>query len=196
VERRGDRAADAAAVPVGVGEAVPVDLRGLEATDEYPRGPVGSGCDRRAGLRDDSPEGFIFGNFYRQYVSLTVLERAPGPQDHTIRIWIARGHPFAIKIPAFTPPNARRVRSTAPRQRRAKRNCSPHEVAAAQRHLLPPSQSSRVYFISTFMADHQISEADLRPRGPPSGRAHLARGQGCNRCRDSSGAGVRAFGRP
>src|SRR5438067_743478 len=44
------------------------------------------------------------------------------------------------------------------------------------------------------MADHQISEADLRPRGPPSGRAHLARGQGCNRCRDSSGAGVRAFG--
>jgi len=44
------------------------------------------------------------------------------------------------------------------------------------------------------VADHQISEADLRPRGPPSGRARLALGEGCNRCRDSSGAGVRAFG--
>ena len=130
VERRGDRAADAAAVPVGVGEAVPVGPRGLEATDEYPRGPVGSGRDRRAGLRDDSPEGFIFGDFYGQQM-LTVLERAPGPEDHTLRIWIARGHPFGIKIPAFTPPNARRARSTTPRERRAKRNRSPHEVAAA-----------------------------------------------------------------
>ena len=140
VERRGDRAADAAAIPVGVDEAVPVRPRGLEATDEYPRGPVGRGRDRCAGLRDDSPEGFIFGDFYRQQVPLTVLEPAPGPQDHTIRIWIARGHAFGIKIPAFTPPNARGARRAAPRQRRAKRSCSPHEVAAAQRHLLPPSQ--------------------------------------------------------
>src|SRR5215831_15579984 len=33
-QRRGDRPADAAAVPLSIGEAVPVDVRGLEMTDQ------------------------------------------------------------------------------------------------------------------------------------------------------------------
>src|SRR5262249_1507409 len=38
--RRGDRTADAAAVPLSIGEAVPVDARRLEMTDQHARRPV------------------------------------------------------------------------------------------------------------------------------------------------------------
>src|SRR3954465_8430904 len=38
--RRGYRPADAAAVPLSVGEAVPVDARGLEMTDQHARRPI------------------------------------------------------------------------------------------------------------------------------------------------------------
>ena len=41
-QRRGDRAADAAAVSVCVGEAVPVDARRLETADQHARRPVRS----------------------------------------------------------------------------------------------------------------------------------------------------------
>ena len=37
---RGDRPADAAAVPVAIGEAVPVDARMLEMTDQHARRPI------------------------------------------------------------------------------------------------------------------------------------------------------------
>src|SRR4026209_2886763 len=36
-QRRGDRPADAAPVPLAVSEAIPVDARGLEMTDQHPR---------------------------------------------------------------------------------------------------------------------------------------------------------------
>src|SRR5262245_908480 len=37
---RGDRPADAATVPLSIGEAVPVDARRLEMTDQYARRPI------------------------------------------------------------------------------------------------------------------------------------------------------------
>jgi hypothetical protein len=37
---RGDRPADAATVPVSIGEAIPVDARRLEMTDQHARGPI------------------------------------------------------------------------------------------------------------------------------------------------------------
>src|SRR5436305_2330962 len=39
-QRRGDRPADAAAVPLSIGEAVPVDARRLEVTDQHARRPI------------------------------------------------------------------------------------------------------------------------------------------------------------
>src|SRR5436305_11672878 len=39
-QRRGDRPADAAAVPLSIGEAVPVDARRLEMTDQHARRPI------------------------------------------------------------------------------------------------------------------------------------------------------------
>ena len=38
---RGDRSADAAAVPLAIGEAIPVGARRLEAADQHSRRPVG-----------------------------------------------------------------------------------------------------------------------------------------------------------
>src|SRR3954453_21717978 len=39
-QRRGDRPADAAAVPFSIGEAVPVDSRRLEMTDQHASRPI------------------------------------------------------------------------------------------------------------------------------------------------------------
>src|SRR5579884_441134 len=39
-QRRGDRPADAAAVPLSIGEAVPVDARRLEMTYQHARRPI------------------------------------------------------------------------------------------------------------------------------------------------------------
>ena len=39
-KRRGDRPADAATVPVSIGEAVPIDTRRLEMTDQHARRPI------------------------------------------------------------------------------------------------------------------------------------------------------------
>src|SRR5690349_12263267 len=39
-ERSGDRPADAATVPLSIGEAVPVDARRLEMTDQHTRRPI------------------------------------------------------------------------------------------------------------------------------------------------------------
>src|SRR5215471_18619281 len=39
-QRRGDRPADAATIPLSIGEAVPVDARRLEMTDQHARRPI------------------------------------------------------------------------------------------------------------------------------------------------------------
>src|SRR5215471_3771030 len=46
-ERRGDRPADAAAVALSIGEAVPVDARRLEMADQHARRPIRFRRDRR-----------------------------------------------------------------------------------------------------------------------------------------------------
>src|SRR4029079_13797323 len=49
-QRRGDRPADAAAVALSIGEAVPVDARRLEMTDQHARRPIRFRRDRRGRL--------------------------------------------------------------------------------------------------------------------------------------------------
>jgi hypothetical protein len=62
--RRGERAADAAAVAVVVGEAVPVFGGGLEAGRHEAAGPVGVGGDFGLSAHDDVVECLILRDFH------------------------------------------------------------------------------------------------------------------------------------
>src|ERR1700712_3227421 len=84
VERRGDRPADAAAVAVGVGEAVPVDMGRLEPADEHPRRPVGSRGDGGRGVGNDAAERLVFRDLDGEQVALPLLERPAGPLYHPL----------------------------------------------------------------------------------------------------------------
>ena len=59
--RRCDRAANAAAVSVGVGKPIPVGVRGFESANQNARGPVRGARDRRLRVRNDSAECLILG---------------------------------------------------------------------------------------------------------------------------------------
>src|SRR5262245_7943941 len=101
--RRGDRPADAATVPLSIGEAVPVDARRLEMTDQHARRPIRFRGDRRGRLCDDPPEGLILGNLDREHTSAARLERPPSPEDHARRIGIAGRDALRIKLAALLP---------------------------------------------------------------------------------------------
>ena len=78
VERGGDRPADAAAIPVGIGETVPIDMRGLQARDQDSRRPIGIRADGRAGVSDDAVEGFV--------AVYSVAEDGPDTTAHLLRL--------------------------------------------------------------------------------------------------------------
>ena len=102
-QRRGDRAADAAPVPISVGEAVPVDSRRLEMTDQHARRPIRFGRDRRRRPGDDAPERIVLGHFQREHAPAARFERPPRPQDDAARIGIAGRDALGIKIAPLTP---------------------------------------------------------------------------------------------
>ena len=83
-ERRGDRPADAAAVSLSIGEAVPVDARRLEMTDQHARRPIRFRGDRRGRLCDDPPERFVLGDLDREHTPAARLERPPSPEDDAL----------------------------------------------------------------------------------------------------------------
>ena len=115
------RAADAAAVPFGIGEAVPIDVGGLQLADEHPRGPVRSRRHRRGSSRDHVSKRLIFGDFDDQDLTASALIRAPRPQDHAVRVGIARSNAFGIVLPVFTPVRAGGMYPSAPCQAGAHR---------------------------------------------------------------------------
>src|SRR6185437_8830850 len=56
---RGDRPADAATVPLCIGETVPVDAGRFEMTDQHARRPIRFRRDGRGRFGDDAAEGII-----------------------------------------------------------------------------------------------------------------------------------------
>src|SRR5882757_7983314 len=100
---RGDRPADAATVPLSIGEAVPVDARRLEMTDQHARRPIRFRGHRRGRLGDDSPERIILGNLHREQTSAAGLERPPSPEDNAARIGIAGRDALRIKVAPLMP---------------------------------------------------------------------------------------------
>ena len=76
--------------PVGVGEAIPVDARRLEAADEHAASPVGGRGDRSGGGGDDVREGLVFGDLDGQARSGAAVGRVAGPQQNAVAVRICR----------------------------------------------------------------------------------------------------------
>jgi len=109
IMRRGrQRAADAAAIAVGIGEAIPVLARGFEAADEHAAGPVRVGCDGGFFDRDDVGEIGVFGHFEIERSGLGGVRRVARPQHHAVEGRIARGDPFAKRLAMLAPFRSRR----------------------------------------------------------------------------------------
>ncbi|HKW00660.1 MAG TPA: hypothetical protein VJN96_12595 [Vicinamibacterales bacterium] len=102
-ERRGDRPSDAAPVPFWISEAVPVDARRLEMTDQHARRPIRLRRDGRGRFGDDPAERLIFGHLHCEHVPAARLERPPSPEDHARRIGIAGRDALGIKVAPLIP---------------------------------------------------------------------------------------------
>ena len=137
-QRRGDRAADPAAVSVGVGEPIPVSARRLEAADENARSPVRGARDRRLRVRNDPAECLILGHLDGQELACALGKRTPRPQDDAVRIGIARGDPLGIEITPLLPVDTRTSGRSDPCERSTDCCCSFEKGSAADRHRLTP----------------------------------------------------------
>ncbi len=138
-QRRGDRAADPAAVSVGVGEPIPVSARRLESANQNARGPVRGAGDRRLRVRNDSAEGLILGYLDGQELACVLGERMPRPQDDAVRIGIARGDPLGIEITPLIPVGTRTSSRPGPCERSTHCGCRFEKGSAANLHRLTPS---------------------------------------------------------
>ncbi len=138
--RRRQRAADPAAVAVGVDEAVPVFAGGFQAGHEHAAGPVGPAKDARIRRRDHARECGILRHFDQQSGLLAPIRvGAPRPQQHAVFVRVARCDALRIEIAPFAPA-ARRFadRRTANRQSRTQRGGEFQEFAAIEvRHVVP-----------------------------------------------------------
>src|SRR6185436_7556641 len=101
--RRGDGPADAAAVALGVGEAIPIHAGRLEASGKHPARPVRRRRNRRRGAGDDAAKALVLGDLDRQHMAGALIEGPPGPQDDAVGSRIPRSHALRIKIAALLP---------------------------------------------------------------------------------------------
>ena len=89
-------------------------------------------------MRDHTAEGLVFGHLDGQHVPVALIKRAAGPQNHAVRVGVARGDSFGIEVAPLAPTRARFAGRSAPRERRADRRGNLDEIAAAERHVLSP----------------------------------------------------------
>src|SRR5215212_551232 len=82
--RRGDGPADAAAVALRVGEAIPVNAGRLEPSGEHPTRPVRRCRNYRRGVGDDAVKAFVLRDLDRQRMPGALIEGPPGPQDDAV----------------------------------------------------------------------------------------------------------------
>ncbi len=204
--RRGDGAADAAAVAVRVGESIPIDPRRLEPADEHPGGPVRRLRNRGARLRDDPAEPLVFGDFDRQYLALAFTEGPAGPQENAVGLGIARCDAFREQVASLPPVYlGTRARRSAQRQSRAAGRGLFDEfssVDSAHIILLASTRSPRCrdapkrtrgLFLNTRSSNYEsgsmrceiaLSRACTCPRtGPPRRRVRRPRRAGERQCR-------------
>ena len=135
-QRRSDRAADPAAVSVGVGKPIPVSARRLESANQNARGPVRGARDRCLRVRNDSAECLILGYLDGQELACALGKRTPRPQDDAVRIGIARGDPLGIEITPLMPVDTRTSSRSDPCERSTDCCCSFEKGSAANLHRL------------------------------------------------------------
>src|SRR6185312_16299481 len=126
-QRRSDRAADPAAVSVGVGKPIPVSARRLESANQNARGPVRGARDRCLRVRNDAAERLILSNLDGQELACAacaIVKRTPRPQDDTVRIGIARGDPLGKEITPLMPLDTRTSSGSDPCERSTDCSCS------------------------------------------------------------------------
>src|SRR5678815_2605358 len=87
-------------------------------------------------MRDHTTEGRVFGDLDGQHVPVASIKRAAGPQNHALRVRVARGDSFGIEVAPLAPIRARSAARSAPRERCADGRGNPDESAAAECHVL------------------------------------------------------------
>src|SRR5215468_7767033 len=87
-------------------------------------------------MRDHTAEGLVFGHLDGQHVPVALIKRAAGPQNHALRVGIARGDSFGIEVAPLAPIRVRSAACSAPRKRRTDRRGNLDELAAAECHVL------------------------------------------------------------
>src|SRR5262249_47252721 len=89
---------------------------------------------RRGCCRDDTPEGLVRGHLDREDVPLTAIEGPASPEDHAVRIRVARGDAFREEVSPLAPARRRGPFGTRPGERGAHGRRHLDEVTAADRH--------------------------------------------------------------
>src|SRR5512139_3292236 len=95
-------------------------------------------------MRDHTAEGLVFGDLDGQHVPVASIKRAAAPQNHAVRVWVARRDSFGIEVAPLAPTRARSAARSTPRERCADGRGNPDESAAAERHVLTSCKPSRV----------------------------------------------------
>src|SRR5882757_99409 len=87
-------------------------------------------------MRDHAAEVLVFRDLDGQHVPAAVIKRAAGPQDHALRVRIARGDTFGIEVAPLAPLRARAATYSAQRKRRTDRRGNLEQLAAAECHVI------------------------------------------------------------
>src|SRR6185503_19860532 len=87
-------------------------------------------------MRDHTTEGCVFGDLYGQHVPVASIKRAAGPQNHALRVRVARGDSLRIEVAPLAPIRERSAARSAPRERCTDGRGNPDEWAAAECHVL------------------------------------------------------------
>src|ERR1700744_2729042 len=77
---RGKGAANAASIPMLIGEAIPVDAGGFQTADKHSACPVGRSRDARLGRSNDAMERYVFCYFDLQAIDRRLVRRTEGPE--------------------------------------------------------------------------------------------------------------------
>ena len=138
--RSGDRAADSAAAPLGIGEAIPVSSRGTQATDENAGSPVRfeqHGCVHSS---DDTAELRIKRDLDAEVVPDATCKWSAGPKQDAMLVRITRCDALWIEVASLLPAGRCRGVDTTPGKSRTQTRRDEQKPAAVDSHRISPKR--------------------------------------------------------